>query len=282
MAKLVIGTGTKIAGINFDPELLQDPLFPLPTSQPVVILKKSKGKEGKGHRMMRKATSKKVKKQPKQEVQNDHKVKQEVEEVGNSHGEGVGAALAQKPQDLARRASKAAALKNWKEAKMASKREGVLAKHIDQRVCFLKENAPLPPPFPTVALQLSRASLIATLYKEFLLTKAKGNGWKTQWGEAHVLFLNTFKLEVTKQEAEVSRWELKLGALWKAFRGVKGPQLNPLGTEEQVSSALVQEWKRVAQEDARSVMKDIELLEAQVAEEVNNIMASSKELLSQG
>lgn len=240
----------------------------------------------KGIRPKAKATAKRTifeKAIIKQEVpKKEQKVKQEVEEgLGSPLKQEQGAAsLGQ--QMLAKRALKAAFTRQWKEAKRAQKQEGVIAQEIEKRFLFLVDYASLPAPFQDAALQLCRATLRTTLYKDFLLTKTKGNGWKYQWGDAHVLFLTTFKLELAKEEAEVSRWEVKLGALRKSLQHLQGPQPNPHGKEKMVGSALVDTWKKAAQEVVQESWRKVELLEGQVVKEIEDIGISSSKALSLG
>lgn len=260
----------KVTGLNFDPSLLQNPFAPLyiePKAKGVQkqILKKQ-GDENK----VKSKVEQRVKKEAKCEVKEEH----QEEEVGRGNPTGKGRSAAGK-------ASKAASCRTWKQAKRATKREGVMEKEISKKSLLLQEQyCPLPPPFQGLALLLCRASLKATLYKDFITTKTKGNAWKHQWGDAHGLFLTTFKQELAKHETEVSRCEVKIGALWKAWKAVKGPQLDPQGAVQEGSSALVEEWERVAPEDMRETMKAIQVMEAEVAKEVEDMAIASKELLS--
>lgn len=285
MAKIVIGSGTKIAGFNIDPSLLQTPFAPLVTSKPLTIGRKDKGIKGQmGHKAIKvhKEVLKKRVDDIKQELKVEKEVKKEVkqeveeEEVGRGNPKGKG-------RTAAGRASKAASCSAWKHAKRAVKREGVLAMEIEKKSLLLQEEySPFPPPFQAVALLLCSASLKATLYKDFITTKTKGNGWKHQWGDAHVLFLTSFKQELAKHETEVSRCEVKIGALWKAWKVVKGPHLNPQGAEEGGGSALRAEWERVAPKAAEEAMKAMEMLEAEVVKELQEMAIASSDSLSQG
>lgn len=216
--------------------------------------------------------SKKIKQEPKQKMEDKAmRLKMEVEEVlGHKKGQG---------RTAAGKAAKAASTRSWKQAKRASKIVGVAAQEIEKSAAFLQEQAPLPSLFHKEALQLCRASLRVTLYKHFLITKAKGNGWKTQWGEAHIFLSSRFKLELAKHEAEASRCEVKLWALRRSSKMVRGPQLNPQGSEDEVGSALEEEWRKVAQQEVEETRLAIELLEQEVKDEIEEMNKSAQEAL---
>lgn len=205
--------------------------------------------------------SKKIKQEPKQKMEDKAmELKMEMEEVlGHKKGKG---------RTAAGKAAKAASTRSWKQAKRASKIVGVAAQEIEKSAAFLQEQAPLPSPFHKEALQ-----------QHFLLTKAKGNGWKTQWGEAHIFLSSRFKLELAKHEAEASRCEVKLWALRRSSRMVRGPQLNPQGSEDEVGSALEEEWRKVAQQEVEETRLAIELLEQDVKDEIEEMNKSAQEAL---
>lgn len=247
------------------------------------LVLKGKVKEEHNKKVKEEIKEKKIEKlQEKQKVvvKEEHSVedmKGVKEEEGEVRGNPTG-----RGRTEAGKATKAASTKTWKKNKRAMKKEGVVAQEIERMGIFIEDQSTLPLPFQEVALLMCMASLRVTLYRDFITTKAKGNGWKTQWGNAHALFLSTFKQELARHETEVIRCEVKLGALYKAWKEREGPQFNPQGQEQDGGSAARAEWDRVAPLEVQECKKAIELLEKNIVEELEMLASSSNESLNLG